>query len=353
VADVAAFVGRYIVMPDEVLMVASAWTAAAWLSDVWDRFPHLAITSPEKRCGKTHLLQLLELVTPNAVNTSSISPAAIYRLIESRKPTLLLDEAQSLKRGGETADALNELLCAGIDRHAKVYRCSREGDNEVQSFSAYSPKVIALIGNLNGVLADRCLPLSLKRKTTERVEQYRTRTVVPLGQALREKLEKWATDKAAEVTKVYERVEPFDIANDRLAELLMPLQAVMEVVDVERLEVLRNYAQLLDAKDREAERMSPGVRILTACKEIFAQVKATENGVKYLRNRELITKLIERSEEPWAKFSRGEPITAEALANLLRPYGVKSVRSKDQKERWYLAHDFQDAWNRYTPENPA
>jgi hypothetical protein len=65
-----------------MLFVGAAWAASAHLADVWDRFPHLAITSQEKRCGKTRLLQLLELVTPNPFNTSNISPAAVYRLIE-------------------------------------------------------------------------------------------------------------------------------------------------------------------------------------------------------------------------------------------------------------------------------
>ncbi|MSQ94326.1 MAG: DUF3631 domain-containing protein [Gemmataceae bacterium] len=357
VAEIAAFFAKYIALPDEMLLVASAWTTAAWLSDVWDRFPHMAITSPEKRCGKTRFMQLIELVAPNPYSTSNISPPAIYRLIESQtpKPTLLLDEAQSIsRRGSEASEVTREMLNAGIDRGTKTYRCGGKDRDEVLSFSIYSPKVFALIGDLDGVLADRCLPISMKRKTdADVVEQYRSRIVEPIGHELRAKVEAWTAANREKVAKVFDRLEPFSIANDRMAELLMPLQAVLEVADKKRLPILQEYAELLDAKDREAERMSPGVRLLTACKEIFARVKPTAKDGRFLKTPDLIVKLVERSEEPWARLSHGEQINAETLARLLRPYGIKPDRSKDQKHRGYFANDFQEAWDRYTLKNPV
>src|SRR5438132_862410 len=49
----------YMVLPERSAAVIAAWVGAAWLQDQWDKFPHLAVTSPEKRCGKTTLLDLL------------------------------------------------------------------------------------------------------------------------------------------------------------------------------------------------------------------------------------------------------------------------------------------------------
>src|SRR5262249_14445075 len=57
-ASVADYIGTYIVLPRRSRYVVAAWVMAAHLTELWDRFPHLAITSPEKRCGKTRLLQL-------------------------------------------------------------------------------------------------------------------------------------------------------------------------------------------------------------------------------------------------------------------------------------------------------
>src|SRR5262249_44709888 len=123
VGEVVAFLARYIVLPPVLVLVVAAWVVAAYLIDVWDRFPHLAINSPEKRCGKTTLLDLIFLLAPRPRYTTNISPAALYRLVELERPTLLMDESQSLRRrGSESIEVICEILNAGIGRNAKVLR---------------------------------------------------------------------------------------------------------------------------------------------------------------------------------------------------------------------------------------
>ncbi len=358
VSAVERFLTDYIVVPPTTALVAAAWVAAAWQAEIWDRFPHLAVTSPEKRCGKTRLLQLLAMVAPNATNTTNISPAAIYRLVALRRPTLLLDEAQSItRRGSESSEILRELLNAGIDRDAKVIRVGGEGHDQIQEFEVYSPKVVALIGDLDGVLADRCLPIYLRRKMPdEDVLPFRSRLVDPTGRELHDRLAAWVDEHADRVAKVYDTLDVFPIANDRLAELLLPLQAVLRIADESRLDELAEYAKVLDAKDAETE--TPGIRLLIACRQVFGRVKPDKHGARFLATTALIDRLTWRTEEPWHRWTRGGPITPEALANLLRPFHIRSQRNAGQTARGYFAHDFTEAWARYLlppkkPANPA
>ena len=132
---------------------------------------------------------------------------------------------------------------------------------------------------------------------------------------------------------MYDRLDPFAIQNDRMAELLLPLQAVATVECSTHLATLRAYAESLDERDRERELMSPGVMLLLACREIFAKALTVRGDGKFLPTRSLIARLVQRSEEPWGRFTRGEQITPEALANLLRPFGIQSRRNKDQSAR--------------------
>ena len=371
VATVVNFLGTYVAMPLETLVVVAAWVVASYLMEHWDRFPHLAVTSPEKRCGKTTFLKLLALIVHKPYTTANISPAAIYRLIDRGMVTLMIDEAQSLARGGsETSLVVGELLKASIDRGDVVVRVGGKNNDEVKEFSTYCPKVVALIGKPDSVLGDRCILTPMERKSADsRVQRYFSRDVDPVGEVVRLKLETWVADNGDRVADAYGKVVPFDIDNDRTAELLLPLQAVAEVDDqvvVEAggvagivgfpegarlgVEVLRRYAEAQDREDADEDRMSPGVMVLNALREVFETYKASRHGeYPFLPTVDAISYLLEREEEPWGAYSHGRPITKEGLANLLRPYGIRSTRNTKQSARGYVATDFAEAFARYLP----
>jgi hypothetical protein len=343
IKDLKRFLTDYITLPEGMATVIAAWVAAAWLSKVWDRFPHLAITSPEKRCGKSTLLDILAVVVPKPLPTSNISPAALYRVIQLRQPTLLLDEAQSLvRRGSEAAEVIREILNAGISKTASVIRCSASDPEELMTFHVYSPKVFAMIGQPDAVLADRCLPVVMKRKTSgDKVERYRSRVVEARGQAIRQRLSKWAARKKALASDFYEVVEPFEIENDRMADLLLPLQCVLHIV-YGKDDLLKSYALSLDDRERQQEAQSPGVRLLGACRDLF-------RGEQFISTPRLIAALKAREEEPWGRWNRGSGLNAEALATLLRTYKIKPQHNKQHTRRGYYACDFQETWDRYLP----
>ncbi len=354
----AQLLANYIVLPEKSLAVIAAWVLAAWLADEWAKFPHLSITSPEKRCGKTTLLDLLVLIVPRPRLTSSISPAAVYRVVNKEKPTLLIDEAQILnRRDSETGKVLQEILNAGIEKNAKVTRCGSAQTNfDPVDFYVYGPKIFAMIGEPEGVLADRCLSVRMRRKTaneTYAVDHYRSREVEPKAKKLRAFIKLWADKHREAVREVYQHQEHFQIGNDRLADLLLPLQAVLEATGGGRpLDLLEEYARELDDREDDITRMSPGVRLLAACREIFSKVKENKKNGRFLSTIDLIRELVDRDEEPWAHFVRGNPLTSEALANLLRPYGVRSGRNHDQTARGYCASSFAEAWEHYLPTSP-
>jgi hypothetical protein len=347
VGKVCIFLRHFIVLPPDLLLVVSAWVMAAWLMDIWDRFPHLAITSPEKRCGKTRLLALLELLVPNPCSTCNITLAALCRVVELERATILYDEAPLGQGVAGFTNGMRDLLNAGIDRNATVRRADSGGG--VRKYSIYSPKVIALVGKLDSILADRCLPVDLERKTNaDFVERYYSQFVEPIGKALHDELEKWATSNANQVAEVYRDILPFPINNDRMAELLMPLQAVLQVAAPELLEILESYAVGLD--EREGDTMSPGVELLVACREILTENR-TVMATGFVPTKMLLKSLLQRDWEPWCHW-KGREMTTHALCNLLRPFSIRSDRNRQQTMRGFFVQDFQKAWDRYLPPLP-
>lgn len=350
-AEIKAFIGRYIVMSEPQRVVVTAWVLTAWLvvAGKFDRFGHLTATSAEKRSGKTHFLQLLEQIVPNPQSTSGITPAALKRTIKKACSyiTIIWDEAQSVATGAEGNMELRAILNGGIDRESCVKCCG--GDNhEVESFPIFCPKIMALIGSLDAIIADKSLNIRLKRKSqNDQVERFFLRDVKPEGEALRLRIEEWATQNADRVAEAFFDVAPLPIQNDRMAELFMPLQAVLQFADASLLPLLERFA--FEAEAAEQEQESDGLRLLRACREIFGDDR------QFVSTEDLRRELDEREEEPWHRFSHRSLITAEALANLLREYEVfpdreqKKVQGKNKTTRGYYRKDFEDAWNRFVP----
>ena len=150
--SICEFLQRYIVFssPAQPIVIA-LWITHTWILDAFDYTPYLDIRSPEKRCGKTKLLDCLELLVGKPWRAVSPSEAVLYRKIESDQPTLLLDEVDTVFSGtkNEHKEPLRALLNAGFERKAKVPRCVGQGSNyRVQEFTVFCAKAFAGIGQL-------------------------------------------------------------------------------------------------------------------------------------------------------------------------------------------------------------
>ena len=82
---------RHIVFEnDPHAFTISLWITGTYLMDNWGLYPKLYINSPERECGKTSLLCMIEAFAFNARMAASITPSAFYRIIQSEGPTELL-----------------------------------------------------------------------------------------------------------------------------------------------------------------------------------------------------------------------------------------------------------------------
>jgi hypothetical protein len=339
---------------------------ASYLTDLWDRFPHLLITSPGGRCGKTRLLELLEQICPNAIQVGGASAAYVYRRIKRAKdqgklgPTILLDEAQSLNwKGDERSLKLRALFYSSIGRNAKQGLCDTSSQSyDPEDFPTYCPKAAAHIGKPDRLLADRSILAPMRRMTkAEKATLKRCRMGVweAEGSSIGIELLEWSdsSNLKKKAKEVYDRLDLLDIENDRLAELLLPLQAVLTVLDQpEALEVLADYAGGIEGMGREAEAKSESVRLLAALRDIFAR-----SGQDHLGTDRLLSELVQRCEEDWdwGACNNGRPITRERMSNLLEEYDIKPRKDYQRRTasgnppRGYFACDFRDAWRRWLP----
>ncbi|WP_054910478.1 DUF3631 domain-containing protein [Pseudomonas sp. NBRC 111135] len=335
--DITHALARHVIADKETLRAAALWATFTWFVDVVQVAPIANITAPEKRCGKSILLTALGKLANRPLQVSNIAPAALFRSIELWSPTLLIDEVDAFLAAHDDARGI---LNAGFTRDsAIVIRCV--GDDHMPTpFNVWGAKALCGIGKIADTLADRSVPLRLRRRTPgENVESLRHSDPV-LWERLRSRLARFALDTAASIGKA--RPTPINGLNDRANDAWEPLLAIADLVGEHWPKSARNAAITLHGL--EGETPSIGAELLADVKAVFDDKKASK-----IFSADLLQALVADEEAPWATWNKGKPISPRQLANRLADFGIKSgtVRQGFDTKKGYSLDQFRDAFDRY------
>lgn len=336
---ISAAIRRHVVMSDHAVVAVALWVMHTHLIGDLPISPRLAITSPEKGCGKTTLLDVLHRLVSRPVMAANVTASAIFRLVEIARPTLLIDEADTFLAESE---ALRGVLNSGHRQDGGVIR--NVGENfEPRLFSTFSPCAIATIGKLPATLTDRSIPVNLtRRRPNEVVEPFRFDRRGRLDEHARQAA-RWAKDNAETISTADPDL-PAALVN-RAADNWRHLIAIADAAGGDWPSRARLAAIALAAEAGE-EDQSAGVDLLRDIRSIF-----TERSTDRLASTELVNALVKMEERQWAEWKAGKPITHTGVARLLSPFGIKprTIRIGEQTPKGYHAEWFEDAFVRYLP----
>ncbi|WP_051324887.1 DUF3631 domain-containing protein [Candidatus Solirubrobacter pratensis] len=343
--EVSSEVGSYIALRPEQTTAVALWVLHAHAVEGAEVTPYLAITSAEKRSGKSLLLLTLQQLVPHAWYAIAPTEAVLYRKIARDRPTLLLDEVDTFfGRNAAQHEGVRALLNAGHRRGATVPRCV--GKNyEVHDFPTFCAKALAAIGELPDTVADRSIQIRLRRRAVhETVARSYRREVEARLTPLRDRIAEWAVD--ATPALVDARPAFPEALHDRAADAWEPLFAIADAAGGDWPESARRAAILLSGG--QLDDGSLGIRLLADIQEVFAHDDR-------LSTTELVRRLHGLAEAPWSEIADGRPLTAARLAALLRAYDISSrqIRLPDRRAQGYHRHQFEDAWSRYLPATPS
>ncbi len=341
---IAGVIRRYVVLSPEQAVMIALWVVHAWTHDAFEISPILAITSPEKRCGKTTLLTVLGQLTPRPLHSANITAAAVFRALEKYRPTLLIDEADTFLKDD---DDLRGMVNSGHSRRtAWVIRLVGD-DHEPRRFSTWGAKAISCIGDLSGkhgTLSDRSVQVGLRRKTKwEKVCRLRSSHLGYLdeirGQALR-----WSNDHVDALCDG-DPVIPAEL-HDRAADNWRPLLSIADLVGGEWSARARGACVCLGREGSDED--SAGVMLLQDIAQVFEERK-----VSRISSADLVNALVSLTDRPWGEWWRGNPITQRRLARLLSQFGIRPralrIQGKDGEVnvKGYDQSWFSDAFARY------
>jgi putative DNA primase/helicase len=335
ISELEAAINRYVVLPKDAAFTCALWVLHAHCFDTFTCTPRLAITAPEKRCGKTTLLDVIGELVSRPLPTANITAAAVFRTIEVKRPVMLIDEADTFV--GESED-LRGILNSGHRRGGQVIRTVGD-DHDPRAFSTFCPVAIAQIGKLPSTLADRSIGIEMRRRTSsEKVMRFRNGRTQELGQLAR-MAARWVADNDGAIREREPDI-PKSIFN-RAADNWEPLLAIAEVAGARIAEHARQVA--LAACGGEDEQ-SLGVMLLTDIREAFGTKKEIASVA-------LVAALAAMCDRPWGECNRGKVLTQNWLARRLKPFGVqpKNVGPKRDQAKGYTLESFADAFKRYIP----
>jgi len=332
---------RHLTLPDGASTLLAVWTVFAHSHDAFPVSPVLAITSPEKGCGKSSLLMLLGALVRKPLPTANITASPLFRAVEQFSPTVLVDEADTFI---SQSDELRGILNSGwLRSQAYVVRSVPVGDDfEARIFSTWSPKVIALIGKLPDTLADRSIEIRMRRQLPE--EEKRVVKLRPDRLSEFEPLRRRVFRLAGEWQAPLRSAEPElpeGFAN-RLADNWRPLLAIAELAGSEWATKARDAARLLSAKRDDA---SLREMLLADLKRLFEDEETDR-----LASAAIVERLTEAEDRPWPEYSHGKPLTKRGLAKMLGKFSIapKTIKLPDGRTaKGYSLEDFEDAFSRY------
>jgi hypothetical protein len=188
------------------------------------------------------------------------------------------------------------MLNAGHRRNGKVSVCGpKSAGYQPTDFRVFCPKVIAGIGKLPETIADRAIPIRLKRKGPwEKVAGFRTKLISSDTNSLKARLRSWVSSNLEDLKHADPELP--DCLSDRQQDGAEPLLAIADAAGGDWPSRARAALIELFSSDNAAEE-SLGVSLLSDIRDIFCETNAEE-----LSSKELVGALCKLDGLGWRAF---------------------------------------------------
>lgn len=328
---------RFVVLPEGGAVTAALWLAFAHAHDAFQVSPILTLSSAIKRSGKSQFIQgVLRCLVPNPLAASNVTAASVFHAVESRKPTLLLDEADTWLTIDEQ---MRGILNAGHTRAgAFVLRVAGE-------FSVWCPKALALIGDPPSTIRDRSLMIQMRRRhRDELIDRLRADRLPEELAPLRDRVAQWAAIHMDGLRDSDPEV-PVEL-DDRAADNWRPLLSLADLAGGEWPELARRAAVVISAITEEEE---DSLKALRDLKSVFAIYSPRDKLESVL----ICGWMNSNNSDLW-----GGAMTPIRLARLLKGFGIGpkaiwAVKDTGKTARGYVLADCQEAFKTYLPQTDA
>lgn len=337
---------RYVVLPPHAAEALALWCLHTYAIEAAPFTPYIWVSSPVRECGKSSLLEVLGALGCRARTSGGVSPAALYRMIEQRRPTMLLDELDTYLHS-DRGEELRNILNSGFARTGRVTRCDGE-NNDIRDFSTFCPKVLAGIGRLWETVASRAIPIPMVRATAaerQALARVRSDRLAPSCEHLRRQMLRWARDHI-ETLRDADPDVPGRLGA-RQADIWRPLLAIADLAGDAWSVQARDAALALHGAAADDEDIN---------EMLLADIRAAfeAEGTEMIFSERLAAELAQLEYRPWGDW-RGKALSPHGLGRLLKAFKIrpKNLRLGTEVKRGYERGQFEQVWAQYLPPQTA
>ena len=323
------------------------WIAASHGVPAWNAAPRLVIKAPEKRCGKSRLLDLIEALCHRPIMTTNASPSAVYRSIgqdPTDPPTLLIDEADAIF-GPEGRPSTK--TCAGCSTpatNAAGPRCAgtpAAASSTRSRPSPWSPSPASATCPTPSKTAPSSSPCAAAPPTNRSSPTGPAAMVQPCTSSAAGS----PAGSAASCDQLADAAPAMPV-EDRAADTWEPLVAIADAAG-------GHWPDHRPRRRARPDRRRPGrrptcrsrVRLLIDCRTAFGDADGLPTAT-------LLDRLRADDEAPWATLGKAGLTAARPRHACSREFGITSANRRwpdGSQTKGYLADDFADSWRRYCP----
>lgn len=140
--EIKEFIHKYLEVSPDYESIAASYPMESWVYDVMRVIAYLRARG-DWGAGKSRFLDVFRALCYRSISTTgAMSGASIFRIMETWKGTLIIDEGD-FGKGQEAIAAMEKILVCGFERGKPVIRCNPHNAAELSVFDPFGPKVIA------------------------------------------------------------------------------------------------------------------------------------------------------------------------------------------------------------------
>lgn len=337
---------RFLVLGPHQAEIIALFIVHSYAWRLNDYSPILVLSSPVPACGKSRTLDFIGAVAHKPLRSGNCTESVLFRLIEEREPTFLIDEFDSMNQ--EARSGVLNILKNGFHTSGKVQRVQGDrGQYKVLDFKSFCPKVLACIkiSTLDRATSSRAINIRMERKSRKNnVERFRRYD----GTDWQRKCLRWVHDHHDQIASLEPDLP--EALGDREQDIWEPLIILADLAGGAWPGIARNAALELNSSRYADEPEDIGISLLQWIRQYFQSTQLDR-----VSSSELCNWLNDREDAGFKDWRNGKGIDARSLSRNLGGFNISpdSIRFDKGTLKGYHADYFQKAFETYIPSDDS